>query len=219
MKKHDTYRSGFIKADQLDDGGGRYRTMIVTIKAIRSHTFEDGNNQRVLVFEETDSELGLNVTNWDSVAEITREGDDDNWIGHRIELYVDRNVTYGGKRVPAIRIRPPQVDPVPQEQIRSAPAPAARTSAPPSRSASPSRSAPPPRSSAPSQPPPPPPAKPFDRDAAWDAIAADERARGKEPDVDVWNFAISEVEKTTGKAEADFGPDEWKKVHGSYPPF
>lgn len=106
MKKSETY-SAFLKAETLDKGGGNYRTMVVTISGVSSHEFEDGKKQRVLSFNECGQQLGLNITNWDSVAEITGKDDDDDWIGSKIELYVDKNVTFGSKKIPAIRIRKP----------------------------------------------------------------------------------------------------------------
>ena len=105
MKKHETYKGNFLKAESLTLGNGKFKTMTVTITEITSHTFDDGKAQRVLTFRETEQQLGLNLTNWDSVAEITGKDDDDEWIGARVELWVDKNVMYGGKKMPAVRIR------------------------------------------------------------------------------------------------------------------
>lgn len=105
MKKSDIYTSGFLKAEVLAEGPGKWGTMTVTVKGIRDHTFEDGKKQAVLSFEEDDRELGLNITNWDTMEELTGEHDSDNWVGHTIELYVDPKVMFAGKRTPAIRIR------------------------------------------------------------------------------------------------------------------
>lgn len=104
MKKSETY-SAFLKAEALDRGGGNYKSMVVTITDVSSHEFEDGKKQRVLAFAEVGQKLGLNITNWDSIATITGKDDDDDWVGCKVELYVEPNVTFGNKKIPAIRIR------------------------------------------------------------------------------------------------------------------
>lgn len=110
MRKSDTYGGNFLKADVLGLGNGSYKTMVLTISGISSHTFdEDDKTQRVLSFKEDERRLGLNATNWDSIAEISGKDDDDLWVGTVIELWVDKNVTYGGKKIPAIRVRKPGV--------------------------------------------------------------------------------------------------------------
>lgn len=105
MKANDVFQSSFLRAPDLADGDD-YKTMVVTIaKVTTSEPFDDGKTQRVLHFKETEKYLGLNKTNWNSVARITKEDDDDNWVGKRVELWVDPDVQYEGKTRPSIRIR------------------------------------------------------------------------------------------------------------------
>ncbi len=47
----------------------------------------------------------LNSGNWDSVEEISGEEDSDKWAGTAIEIYVDPNVMFGGKKTGGVRIR------------------------------------------------------------------------------------------------------------------
>lgn len=108
MKATDVFPSNFLKAENLKNESGKYGTMIVTVKGIDTSEFDDGKKQRVLSFEETPASLGLNKTNWNTVAEITGQDDDDNWTGACLELWVDPNVFFQGKRHPSIRIREPQ---------------------------------------------------------------------------------------------------------------
>lgn len=106
MKAHEVFQSEFLKAADLSDGGDDYHTMLVTITDIEtSKPFDDGNVQRMLTFKETPKKLGLNKTNWNSISRITKQDDDENWKGARLELWVDPEVQYAGKTVPAIRIR------------------------------------------------------------------------------------------------------------------
>lgn len=109
MRKADVFPSKYLKAEGLALGGGRYGTLTLTIESVStSEPFDDGKVQRVLHFKEDGRELGLNATNWDTIAYITGKDDDDHWGGSKIELYVDPHVRFGGKIVPAIRVRAPQ---------------------------------------------------------------------------------------------------------------
>jgi hypothetical protein len=86
MKRGETYSGGWLKAQDLLDQG-KADGIAVTIKGIRTSEMDDGKVQRAISFNETDQELGLNVTNWDAIAAITGEDDDDNWVGQRIVVY------------------------------------------------------------------------------------------------------------------------------------
>jgi hypothetical protein len=59
----------------------------------------------VLYFKGATKSLPLNMTNWDSCAEICGQ-DTLDWAGHWIELYPDKTTLPGGKVVGCIRIRP-----------------------------------------------------------------------------------------------------------------
>ena len=52
----------------------------------------------------------VNGANWDMIS-LLYGGDDDNWSGHWITLYHDPTVTFGGKMVGGIRIRPDKPTP------------------------------------------------------------------------------------------------------------
>lgn len=124
-RKSDTYKSNYLKADQLKQSDGSYEELTLTISEVTDGSFDDGTRQRILSFEGDERQLGLNVTNWDAVALITGKDDDDDWAGFKIVLYVDETVKFKGKPCPAIRIkRPPKTDAAPRTQTRSAPAPA-----------------------------------------------------------------------------------------------
>lgn len=106
MKAHEVFQSDYLKAADLSDGADDYVSKIVTITGIEtSKPFDDGNTQRLLSFKEIDKKLGLNKTNWNKIASITKQDDDENWVGQKVELWVDPDVQYSGKTVPGIRIR------------------------------------------------------------------------------------------------------------------
>lgn len=120
MKKGDIYAGSFLKAEALKGQNGKYGTLSVTIAGLRTGNFDDGTEQRICSFEEDDRELGLNVTNFDKLVELTGEEDDDNWVGHKIELFVDETVRFKGKLIPAIRIRKPSAAATKPAQQRAA---------------------------------------------------------------------------------------------------
>jgi len=66
-----------------------------------------------LHFRELEKPLVLNSTNIQLCAQICKSDDTDEWIGKRVVLYVDPNVSYGGKLVGGIRVRAPKPNAAP----------------------------------------------------------------------------------------------------------
>lgn len=64
----------------------------------------------VLHFKENVKPLVLNQTNFERISEITGELNCDNWPGHEITLYRDKNVKFGSENVGGIRVFVPQPD-------------------------------------------------------------------------------------------------------------
>jgi len=65
----------------------------------------------VLFFDGSEKGLIMNMSHGDFLAEATGNDDPEEWIGYEVELFVDDNVTYGGKRIGGIRLRAPQEQP------------------------------------------------------------------------------------------------------------
>lgn len=61
-----------------------------------------------LLFKEFEKPLVLNSTNGQIIAAITGSEEFDDWIGKKIVIYVDPNVSFGGKLVGGIRCRAPR---------------------------------------------------------------------------------------------------------------
>ena len=61
----------------------------------------------VLYFDGQKKGLVLNTANAEALAEITGTDDYEKWADTRVQLYVDPDVTYGGKKIGGIRIRKP----------------------------------------------------------------------------------------------------------------
>ena len=64
----------------------------------------------------------MNSTNAELIKNITGSEDTDGWIGRKIVLYKDDNVSFGGKLVGGIRARAPK-KPVVKPVAKPAPAP------------------------------------------------------------------------------------------------
>lgn len=109
MRRNEVFRGSFLKAEAMKRPDGKYNTLTLTIKGRpEDHEFDDGKSQRVVSFREDDRKLGLNQTNWDSIADISGKDDDDLWDGTVVVLWVDPKVKFGSGYVPAIRIRAPE---------------------------------------------------------------------------------------------------------------
>lgn len=98
--------SRFLK--RTDVGAGA----LMTIKGMaQENVAKEGVEPEMkwcLHFEETEKPLVLNSTNAALCAQITKEEDTDNWTGHKIVLYDDPSISFGGKLVGGIRVRAPK---------------------------------------------------------------------------------------------------------------
>ncbi len=114
------------------------RGMLVTIRGYEQiNVAKEGAGEELkycLNFNETEKPLVLNSTNGQIIASITKSDDFDNWIGHKVVLYDEPNISFGGKLVGGIRVRAPRIP-----AAATAPAAPAPASAP-----KPMHSAPPP---------------------------------------------------------------------------
>lgn len=99
--------SKFLKKE--DVGGGA----LMTVQGCEQYNVaKEGappENKWCLTFEETDKPLVLNSTNIQLCERIFNSDDTDVWVGKRIVLYTDPNVSYAGKVVGGIRVRAPKL--------------------------------------------------------------------------------------------------------------
>ena len=105
---NDLKTSKFLKKEDVGDGS------LVTIKTVhQENVAKEGADPEMkwcLTFEELDKPMVLNSTNGQIIAKIT--GAEDNietaWVGKKIVLYNDPNVSFGGKLMGGIRVRAPK---------------------------------------------------------------------------------------------------------------
>ena len=62
----------------------------------------------VLHFHEVDKGIALNWTNIQLIAKAVGSEETNDWMGKKIVLYEDPNVSFGGKLVGGIRVRAPK---------------------------------------------------------------------------------------------------------------
>lgn len=98
--------SKFLK--QTDVGAGS----LMTIESCEQHNVaKEGAEPELkwcLSFLEAEKPLVLNSTNIQLCARICGSDNTDDWIGKKVVLYTDPNVSFGGKIVGGIRVRAPK---------------------------------------------------------------------------------------------------------------
>lgn len=105
MNLGDLKSSKFLKKEDVGEGS------LVTIRALhQENVAKEGADEElkaVMYFEEFEKPLVLNSTNGQIIAKITgiEEDIERNWIGKKIVLYNDPNVSFGGKVTGGIRVR------------------------------------------------------------------------------------------------------------------
>ena len=107
--------SNFVKKEDCDP------PILVTIRNVKQENVaQDGAPQELkwcIHFNELEKPLVLNATNGQIIAQITGSEETDNWTGHKVVLYHDPNVAFGGKLVGGIRCRAPRAPANPAKAV------------------------------------------------------------------------------------------------------
>lgn len=97
-------QSKYIKKEDIKPNGN-----LVTIKSLRLENVAPQDQERdekwTIFFREFDKGMVLNWSNIQLIAKATGSEDTDSWPGKQVVLYVDDNVSFGGKLVGGIRVR------------------------------------------------------------------------------------------------------------------
>lgn len=75
----------------------------------------------IVHFNELEKGLVLNNTNGMVMAKLFNSDESDDWRGHKVVLYDDPNVSFGGKLVGGIRVRAPRNQPPASAGIATGP--------------------------------------------------------------------------------------------------
>src|SRR5882672_2175573 len=105
-------QSKFLRKEDFDED------RVLTIKGLRledmpSDQSREPQQKWVLYFREEPKGMALSVTTI-RVLEQAYGSDSDHWIGNKVMVYVDPNVSFGGKIVGGLRLRTPKVKTVPK---------------------------------------------------------------------------------------------------------
>ena len=105
-KVSDMIVSKFLRKEDFDED------RVMTIKGVKLEDMpgDAGDQKWVLYFREEAKGMALNVTTI-RVLEKAFGDDSDRWIGNRVKVYVDPNVSFGGKIVGGLRLMPPKQGP------------------------------------------------------------------------------------------------------------
>jgi hypothetical protein len=105
---NDLKSSKFLKQSDVGEG------VLVTIRALAQENVAkegaDPEMKFVLHFDEFEKPLVLNSTNGQIIAKITgiEEDIEVGWVGKKVVLFNDPNVSFGGKITGGIRVRAPK---------------------------------------------------------------------------------------------------------------
>lgn len=100
-KVSDMIVSKFLKKEDFDED------RVMTIKGVSLEEVAQGEQKWILFFREEAKGMALNTTSI-RVLENAFGDDSDNWIGKRVMVYVDPNVSFQGRVVGGLRLRPPK---------------------------------------------------------------------------------------------------------------
>lgn len=105
MKASQMVESKFLAKDDLDQDNGN----LVTISRLEQQNVglqgKEEELKWVMFFKEFKKPMVLNSTNIQLTTKALATEETDEWIGKRIVIYVDENVSFGGQLVGGIRIR------------------------------------------------------------------------------------------------------------------
>lgn len=105
-KTSDMRESKFLKKEDVGRG-----VMVTITGCVQKNVAKEGvdpEHKWCLTFSELEKPLVLNATNVQLCEAILGSDDTDHWIGKRIVLYTDPNVSYQGKLIGGIRVRAPK---------------------------------------------------------------------------------------------------------------
>jgi len=100
--------SKFLRKEDFDED------RVMTIKSVKLEDMsgDQGDQKWVLYFKEEAKGMAMNMTTI-RVLEQAYGDDTDHWIGNKVKVYVDPNVSFGGKIVGGLRLRTPKAGPKP----------------------------------------------------------------------------------------------------------
>lgn len=129
MKTSEMKDSKFLRKEDVGAG------MLFTVEGIERHNVAMQGAEEELRWcmrlTEAEKTLVMNSTNVQLCEKIFGSDDTDDWIGKKIVLFTDPNVSYAGKLVGGIRVRAPKLKPTAIKSVAAKPVRAVGTIAKP----------------------------------------------------------------------------------------
>ena len=98
--------SKYLKKSDLDDYEGEAVVTVVGVKRANIAREDQAEDLKWLIkFKEFEKPMVLNSTNIQLTARACGSEDTDDWKGKQIIVYIDENVSFGGKLVGGLRIK------------------------------------------------------------------------------------------------------------------
>lgn len=107
-KVKDMIVSKFLRKEDFDED----RVMTIKSCSLEDMPGDQGDQKWVLFFREEQKGMALNITSI-RVLEQAFGDDTDHWVGNKVKVYVDPNVSFQGKVVGGLRLMPPRKKPAP----------------------------------------------------------------------------------------------------------
>ncbi len=105
--------SKFLKKEDVGGERGMLVTISGCLQANVAMAGAEPDMKWALTFEELDKPMVLNSTNIHNCARACGSDNTDDWVGKKVVLYEDPNVSWGGKLVGGIRLRAPKTQAAP----------------------------------------------------------------------------------------------------------
>lgn len=105
--------SKFLRKEDFDDD------QVCTIKTVKLEEVAQGETKWIIYFNQHSKGMVLNITSI-RVLEGAFGDDSDDWIGKKVMVYVDPNVSFQGRVVGGLRLRPPKKQ-TPAPEVAPAP--------------------------------------------------------------------------------------------------
>lgn len=100
---NDVFPSKYMKSEDFPHPD------VLQIRSVGVEEVGVNRDRKVVVyFKDEEKGLILNKTVYTQIAEIAQNDDTDYWNNVQVEVYVDHNVFYQGKRTPGLRCRAPK---------------------------------------------------------------------------------------------------------------
>lgn len=112
-KTSEMIQSKFLRKEDFDED----RVMVIKGVKLEDMPGDQGDQKWVLYFREEAKGMALNVTTI-RVLEQAYGDDTDHWVGNKVMVYVDPNVSFGGRIVGGLRLRTPKVKTLPKPAQR-----------------------------------------------------------------------------------------------------